>query len=450
MQSDLVYFIIMLLHKEGKVRLPGVGNITLVRQSARFDEDSRNIYPPGSDALLSRSEGKGTRVLSGFISYKTGRSTDDVTSEIHAFVSTLKDRLQQEGTVNVEHLGTFSLENENIGFEASDLASGARSLGLKPVVASDFGAVIEVPETQPEEPAEVVQAAPVVPEDQQAEKTNVLVGLHSAPGTGSPMTSGDASSADERHDKSTPAPSAVKPEKVRRRRLAVPVILPIALLVFVGACIIAFIQYKTRASMVYPVEAYNRSPVTDSAGNQTDLSLGLSPGEETAPGNLSQGDSSTTTNQIEDSGDAASATSPATTATDEPQITDAPEVADEPEAATEEPVDEPLAAESSGVDPPAEEGPDSVEDTTAEPVESSGEVAAGQCIVVVGAFGVQANVDRMVQRITQMGFQPVTRSKGALTQVGISAQCRSAEITQLLQTMRSEVEAQAWILNPGN
>jgi hypothetical protein len=70
-----------------------------------------------------------------------------------------------------------------------------------------------------------------------------------------------------------------------------------------------------------------------------------------------------------------------------------------------------------------------------------------ECHVVVGAFGVNSNVRRMVSRLESLGYSVDTMAKGSLTQVGVPAPCGTAEIERVLAELRSSVEAQAWILN---
>jgi hypothetical protein len=69
------------------------------------------------------------------------------------------------------------------------------------------------------------------------------------------------------------------------------------------------------------------------------------------------------------------------------------------------------------------------------------------CYVVVGAFGVQSNVDRMIERLSKMGYSSARMTRNNLTQIGVPAACESAEVAQILADLQQNVEAAAWIYN---
>ena len=68
-----------------------------------------------------------------------------------------------------------------------------------------------------------------------------------------------------------------------------------------------------------------------------------------------------------------------------------------------------------------------------------------KCYVIVGAFGVSSNVDRMIDRLEGMGYGVATMPNRGLTQVGVTSTCDSLQIDKVLEDMRANVEAQAWI-----
>ena len=68
------------------------------------------------------------------------------------------------------------------------------------------------------------------------------------------------------------------------------------------------------------------------------------------------------------------------------------------------------------------------------------------CMVVVGAFRVLSNVDRMEARLTQMGYQPYTEVRKGLTHVGVLTPCRTSDLRKVLYRGRAEIDGGAWVL----
>ena len=69
------------------------------------------------------------------------------------------------------------------------------------------------------------------------------------------------------------------------------------------------------------------------------------------------------------------------------------------------------------------------------------------CIIIVGAFSNQRNIQQMKEQLSDKGYHLYSASSGSLTRVGVQAPCPSSEILQELRTIRREIEPTAWILN---
>ncbi len=69
------------------------------------------------------------------------------------------------------------------------------------------------------------------------------------------------------------------------------------------------------------------------------------------------------------------------------------------------------------------------------------------CVIIVGAFSNQRNVQQMKERLTDRGYHLYSASSGNLTRVGVQAPCPASEILEELRTIRREIEPSAWILN---
>jgi len=70
----------------------------------------------------------------------------------------------------------------------------------------------------------------------------------------------------------------------------------------------------------------------------------------------------------------------------------------------------------------------------------------GECVIIVGAFGRQANVEKVSQRIKDLGYGVHTLTYGSgVTRVGAQLNCNQAE--NALSELRNKIEPQAWILH---
>lgn len=70
-----------------------------------------------------------------------------------------------------------------------------------------------------------------------------------------------------------------------------------------------------------------------------------------------------------------------------------------------------------------------------------------QCLVVTGSFARTGNVERMIERLTSLGFAVRISKDGGLTRVGIPVECGEQNWGLLLDQVRTEVEPAAWIFN---
>ena len=66
--------------------------------------------------------------------------------------------------------------------------------------------------------------------------------------------------------------------------------------------------------------------------------------------------------------------------------------------------------------------------------------------MIVGAFGVSSNVDRMIVRLGNMGYGVATMPRNGLTQVEFRFPA-TARLEAVLSDLQQNVEGQAWIYN---
>lgn len=69
------------------------------------------------------------------------------------------------------------------------------------------------------------------------------------------------------------------------------------------------------------------------------------------------------------------------------------------------------------------------------------------CMINIGKFSKQENVDRLIKKIYEEGFEPYTEKSGKLTRVGIQMKYdKESEIQEALNTVRRKIEPKATII----
>lgn len=85
-------------------------------------------------------------------------------------------------------------------------------------------------------------------------------------------------------------------------------------------------------------------------------------------------------------------------------------------------------------------------------VDTEGETIAPnqkECIIIIGGFGKKSNVDRLVEKIYEAGYDAYTDRKGKLTRVGVMfAYKNEYEVDSALEDVKGKFNRKAWILAP--
>lgn len=71
--------------------------------------------------------------------------------------------------------------------------------------------------------------------------------------------------------------------------------------------------------------------------------------------------------------------------------------------------------------------------------------ADGDCIIVVGAFGSAANLNKMEKKLTDLGWRVYSEKSVTLTRMGVYAPCDRSELNAALREIKTTVEPAAWI-----
>lgn len=414
MRSGVVYYILLLLDTENEVVIPGLGTLTRYNRAARIDSEETRVIPPSSTIRFAHDISASDSLLETFISHKTGLDEALSAAHVSEFTQEVQKNLDDTGRVAIDSFGVFYQRESDILFTPEQFAANLAYLGLKEVPIPH----VAVPEESPSlvEPAAEVVVVPIVEAASAVEATTPLPPAHQ---------------------------EVVTPKKKRRR---IPALVPVMLLVFALVSVWAILSYTVSERDKYPSSVYNRAPEMEEATvipttDDTATDTGLDSAKE---------ERTTMNGALLD-------------------IIDQEEVVSEDEAvdSTIEEIEEPQAAIGTSIDTQAAvQTPEQAEDLPAEPdtlevspalsetfsentsdspTQSTTSTVADGCYVIVGAFGVASNVDRMVRRLEGLGYSTATMPRGALTQVGVPADCESQEISRVLEELKVSVEAQAWI-----
>ena len=130
---DIGFYIAELLRKQDKVGVPGLGTFARHKVQASFDTNSNTFLPPSYEVSFT-TEFFESQSLSEYISLKKNLSPSSAEYFIKKFTSGVLDILQNSGIANLNPLGNFQQNNENLTFEpSSNFEIAGKFYGLKPV-----------------------------------------------------------------------------------------------------------------------------------------------------------------------------------------------------------------------------------------------------------------------------------------------------------------------------
>ncbi len=461
MQNRIAYYIVSLLYLNGKVRIPGIGKITHYYEPASVGDADESVTPPQARGQFIAEKHTKNRLLEKFVAYQTHVSRTKARREIARFTNQVQSGIKNDGKVDLKYLGTFSIQDDTIQFSPNDeilnpghsalhkITLPVKILSMEeeesvPYAAKDstfheMGSVVldygtsPLEETSFEEPTYTeVSHAPAMTLESEAplqsegsigssepiafvpvvmdEVINPPLNIHvstpiqekpEAPVTPEPVV---YSTPERSLQKNQGAVRTVPPKEVSKRR-EIPLAVPLAAMIMIGLLIGAFLFYQSRTS--HPESAIIiDSTLTD----DHDQTL------------ITSGESNTKDDIAQENDEADTKIALADTGTHE-----------EGEATTT-PTPETIIPES--VTPASTEQDESLH------------VATGDCTVVLGAFSLESNADRMVSRLQSMGYTAQTQPRGQLTQVGVPVDCKAQNLKVVLDFLRKNVEPHAWVLRP--
>jgi len=449
MKSNVVYYILLLLDSENAVRIPGLGVLTRRVQSAKILTENWAVKPPRASVDFTASGKNKGKLLSRYISYKSG--VDPVVADDHVgeFSRTVKSAIHKSGRAPIDYLGVFYQEGDEILFTPDENTVNTSFLGLNTV-----GLPVRKPHSEEQERASdsvtgltqevrsesslsASELHPVLPAEEEKQLPQEVVAVEKIAEVSS--VTQPAATVETLHQE---APAPVAPAK--RKRMRVPILLPVFLLIFIGVTALAVMQYNKRGAIYHPAATYNRAPIKDTpifgSGGENESELSIPPVED----NQVSMEERTVQDVISDN--ALEMLGLEGTADDKDEIRPVEQ-------------DEPLTESKPGMDYQSEDesrptildiaDDDAVVSDPETNQSISEESQAGNltsdCYVIVGAFGVQSNVDRMLARLTKMGYAAASMPRNNLTQIGVPAACGSADVQLILKDLQQNVEAEAWI-----
>lgn len=90
--------------------------------------------------------------------------------------------------------------------------------------------------------------------------------------------------------------------------------------------------------------------------------------------------------------------------------------------------------------------------TTPPVVDTEGETLAPnqkECVIIVGGFKSKANIEKLIQRLYEAGYDAYTDKKGSITRVGaMFAYTQESEVDRKLKDVQRRFAKKAWILPP--
>jgi cell division protein FtsN len=431
LKESIPFYVIRYLDQFPELYLPGLGRFYQLHTSAIVDPTQKLILPPANSAHFEMGNQEGVNSFVSFLFYQTGQSRKNCSNAIRSFVSSILQQLKMNGLASVPHLGDFQVHADNkVEFFPDKDASNARFMAFRAVPMPMTE--VKVEEVQEREPnlnltvsqpiiATTVETDEVVPSD----------------------------SAEVLPDIPEPQPMPQDHTKVEEPALEEPI--PAFKVEAASAVTLAAMESQKYHTTIYPnsqlIQKGNRSKRNATRrisgwffGSIILLLLLLALifwNDQRSERKMElDADLSPT---IEENDEHTANTSPVEVITEVPLTVNS--------ESDPTPVSE--MNESELVNRPVSE---TRRDSSAEPVSSkiiatqNGDAHAADCMIVVGAFKSQANVERMQAKLTSLGMVPYVLQRGSLTHVGVLQPCRTAKLRTVLYDVRSAIAEGAWVL----
>ncbi len=481
MKRDLPYYIARFLLVRPELNIPGFGRFYSSYKSAFFAENE--IHPPAYSREFSpHSKASDLDDFCDFLKYQTGRGEAYIKKTVKDFITELKKGAKSKAGIPIEGLGTFTSKNGKIHGEIDNHTFGHYFSGFPNVDTQVLGSLIKDPASARTED-KAVQAK----EDEEAIVTAVPPGIALNTAEDSATSTPDKSDTQQEFEENVPKEKVVETEKKEKFEeqdvsVPVPIVVPadhtsVKTVPVPVAQKSSFTQtitaaapsqiHSRRSGKVGPNSQNSRSLfwllglillllvisafllLTDvlDGGSKTKYSQEKKgTAIESEEGNISgSGSDQQSTKDIRD--ELESSLTPISGS--KQGSTEAAESKGETVENTESGIDKSKAGEA---EPNSKTEMDLHESGKSEPIKAETGIAVNlpgkgkDCMVVVGAFRVLSNVDRMEAKLKQMGYQPYTEVRKGLTHVGVLTPCRTSELRNVLYRGRAEIDGGTWVM----
>ncbi len=149
MKRTIETYIKKFLVSHDRLIVPGLGAFFIQYKPAWFSEDKTKIFSPSRALSFNTALKKTDGIIEGYIAEQEGVSKEEASRLLKFFVNKIDQILDQKGTIYLEGLGTFVLEEGRPVFTADEgLNFLPDSWGLTEIDLSAFGKVPEGFETR--------------------------------------------------------------------------------------------------------------------------------------------------------------------------------------------------------------------------------------------------------------------------------------------------------------
>jgi len=151
---QLATYIQDLLYRYECVIVPGFGAFLTQYQSARIEEGSHTLYPPGKTISFNRQLQTNDGLLANYIASVDGATYENALSKLRHFTGTLSLQLSEGETVVLDKIGKFYLNKEqSVQFIPSEKGNfSTASFGLHSFVSKEIAREVSKQEVTEKEP----------------------------------------------------------------------------------------------------------------------------------------------------------------------------------------------------------------------------------------------------------------------------------------------------------
>ena len=105
------------LKKHGSAAVPNFGTFFLKNTSATLDESGKNILPPGKEIAFKADSAGNSNEFAHYLATQQKISLLEAEIEIRKQVTFWNSKLEKDGSVQIENLGTFFLNDSQLNFK---------------------------------------------------------------------------------------------------------------------------------------------------------------------------------------------------------------------------------------------------------------------------------------------------------------------------------------------